>query len=53
MSSKKQDDGRMYYYYELNASYGSVGPHTLSAATTKVSSAWAGRGRAWAVMLCL
>jgi len=35
VSSKKQDDGRTYYYYELNASYGSVGPHTLSAATTK------------------
>jgi hypothetical protein len=35
MDSKQQDDGRTYYYYELNASYGTNGPHTYSAVTTK------------------
>ena len=32
---KKQEDGRTYYYYEINASYGLNGPHTVSACTTK------------------
>lgn len=34
-TAKKQDDGRTYYYYECNAPYGLVGPHTYSACTTK------------------
>eukprot|EP00877_Chromochloris_zofingiensis_P014811 jgi/Chrzof1/9584/Cz04g08120.t1_PPD6[v5.2] len=34
-SSKNQDDGRTYYVYEVNAPYGSIGPHSLSACTTK------------------
>jgi hypothetical protein len=42
----------MYYYYELNASYGSVGPHTLSAATTKVRGALLQQGRAGQRQAC-
>eukprot|EP00878_Enallax_costatus_P002980 GHUV01003176.1.p1 GENE.GHUV01003176.1~~GHUV01003176.1.p1 ORF type:complete len:275 (+),score=73.11 GHUV01003176.1:193-1017(+) len=34
-TAKIQEDGRTYYYYECNASYGLVGPHTYSACTTK------------------
>lgn len=33
--TKEQDDGRTYYYYEINAPYGTNGPHTLTAMTTK------------------
>jgi hypothetical protein len=31
----KRDDGLVYYSYEINAPYGTVGPHTVSAATVK------------------
>ncbi|KAK9814442.1 hypothetical protein WJX72_005984 [[Myrmecia] bisecta] len=34
-SEKKQTDGRLYYLYETNASYGTNGPHCLSSVTTK------------------
>jgi hypothetical protein len=30
-----QEDGRTYYYFELNAPYGTLGPHSFSACTTK------------------
>jgi hypothetical protein len=30
-----QEDGRTYYYYELNAPYGTLGPRSYSACTTK------------------
>eukprot|EP01026_Neomeris_dumetosa_P080897 TRINITY_DN90174_c0_g1_i3.p1 TRINITY_DN90174_c0_g1~~TRINITY_DN90174_c0_g1_i3.p1 ORF type:complete len:261 (+),score=24.39 TRINITY_DN90174_c0_g1_i3:51-833(+) len=35
ISQKQNEDGRTYYYYELNAPYGTVGPHTLTCASTK------------------
>lgn len=34
--TKKSFDGRTYYMYEANASYGTLGPHTLTTVTTKV-----------------
>lgn len=34
-ASERRDDGRTYYTYEINASYGTNGPHTVSAATVK------------------
>ncbi len=34
-TSAKRDDGLTYYSYEINASYGTNGPHTLSTVTTK------------------
>ena len=37
--TKKSFDGRTYYMYEANASYGTLGPHTLTAVTTKVGPA--------------
>lgn len=37
-ATSKVVDGRTYYYYEINASYGKVGPHTLTAVTTKVGA---------------
>eukprot|EP01023_Acetabularia_acetabulum_P018109 TRINITY_DN1915_c0_g1_i1.p1 TRINITY_DN1915_c0_g1~~TRINITY_DN1915_c0_g1_i1.p1 ORF type:complete len:286 (-),score=42.17 TRINITY_DN1915_c0_g1_i1:252-1109(-) len=37
VSIKQQEnsDGRTYYYYEIFAPYGTVGPHTLTCASTK------------------
>ncbi|KIZ01701.1 PsbP domain-containing protein 6 [Monoraphidium neglectum] len=34
-SSAKRDDGLLYYNYEINASYGTNGPHTVSSVTVK------------------
>ncbi|GBF96037.1 hypothetical protein Rsub_08852 [Raphidocelis subcapitata] len=34
-SSAPRDDGLTYYSYELNAAYGTNGPHTVSACTVK------------------
>lgn len=34
---KKSFDGRTYYLYEANANYGTLGPHTLTMVTTKVT----------------
>lgn len=33
--SKKMDDGLTYYYYDVYATYGLNGPHTLTACTVK------------------
>eukprot|EP00892_Ulva_mutabilis_P004759 jgi/Ulvmu1/2655/UM014_0109.1 len=35
MSSKQLDDGLTYYYYDVYATYGTIGPHTLTACTVK------------------
>jgi len=35
MDQKKQDDGRTYYYYEVDSPYGILGRHSFSACTTK------------------
>jgi len=35
ISQKENSDGRTYYYYEIYAPYGTVGPHTLTCASTK------------------
>ncbi|KAI8471276.1 MAG: hypothetical protein J3K34DRAFT_417665 [Monoraphidium minutum] len=32
---ESRDDGLTYYTYEINAAYGNLGPHTVSAATVK------------------
>ncbi|CAD7697068.1 unnamed protein product [Ostreobium quekettii] len=33
--SKKQDDGRTYYMYEVNTPYGTFGTHAVASCTTK------------------
>ena len=35
-ASARRDDGLTYYTYEINAPYGTNGPHTVSACTVKV-----------------
>jgi hypothetical protein len=35
MRSEVQDDGLTYYYYDIYATYGTAGPHTLTACTVK------------------
>lgn len=34
-ASKKQEDGRTYYLYEVNTPYGTFGTHALASCTTK------------------
>lgn len=35
MKKERLDDGLTYYYYDVYATYGLIGPHTLSACTVK------------------
>lgn len=36
MEQKRQSDGRVYYYYEVDSPYGLLGRHSYSVCTTKV-----------------
>jgi len=49
-TSERRDDGLTYYNYEINAGYGTNGPHTVSACTVKVGGGCNARGRGfWAL----